>query len=488
MAEQTELETTAGLGESLGLQTNSTSSYNGAPLQRAVQMGMQAQLRQDALAAKQVAEKDKLAKEIDKYITFKGAKLRKPYSDIVRKEIAQVKAEALMNPSEARMIMDDYTQRVYDLKVRSDDDDRLINTGLNASNLSDPMVINAIKSDNLDDRKKIDVRLSDIYTPDNSFDNVPTFTVTSIPKIDLKREYQKDIETLLRSKGWDESGGLNEQYYKAIKSLDNEELTYLATRRADDKTSRANIIEANKQRAYEIFSKLPVDIQDNLETAKRLVAAELFKEDYLKEKGEKEILLKKYAPKDVGIFVSGGGYKTPNKWILQPANTTNKRQQLIKNLNSFNEKIGTNYTFEEFYKDANAKTENYNEVFFENQDVSENKPFQYTDENGGLVNVIPISIRRPAGATEKDWKLIGKKENPNYEPRFMSASEKFIDVELPYNEAVREKTDVIIGADTKSILAKMFPNKAVNKKAADNKKTQKELTWAEKQAAKKKQK
>lgn len=62
-------EETAGIGGALGLQTNASTGYTGAPLTRAVQMGIQTQMKQDALAAKQAAEQEKLAKELNKYIT-----------------------------------------------------------------------------------------------------------------------------------------------------------------------------------------------------------------------------------------------------------------------------------------------------------------------------------------------------------------------------------------------------------------------------------
>ena len=62
-------EETVGIGDALGLQTNASTGYTGAPLTRAVQMGIQTQMKQDALAAKQAAEQEKLAKELNKYIT-----------------------------------------------------------------------------------------------------------------------------------------------------------------------------------------------------------------------------------------------------------------------------------------------------------------------------------------------------------------------------------------------------------------------------------
>lgn len=156
-------------------------------------------------------------------------------------------------------------------------------------------------------------------------------------------------------------------------------------------------------------------------------------------------------------FGSGGSFRTQSKWTITPAETDNKRPSLVEKLNAFNNKNNTNYTYEEFYKTGNNTTEKYDEAVFENQDVSENKAFQYTNEAGDLVNVIPISVRRrQAGG---DWKLIGKVENPDYKAGDSRASEKYIDVELPYNNAVRQKTDAILQADTRAVLNKMFPNR-----------------------------
>lgn len=90
-------------------------------------------------------------------------------------------------------------------------------------------------------------------------------------------------------------------------------------------------------------------------------------------------------------------------------------------------------TYDEAYPKRNTQ---YDEVVLENQDVSENKTFQYPDGKGGLIDVTPVSIRRKQGTN--DWVLVGKKKQK------VGDKINYVDIELPYSAAVRQKTDAIL--------------------------------------------
>ncbi len=305
-------EDTAGLGEALGLQTNSQTSYSGAPLQRAVQMGIQTQMKQDAMAAKQAAQEEKLKREIEKSIVIKTPKMRKPYLDEFNKVYPEFIAKAKSDPTNARFVLKEAEDFGNYLKQKSDYDDKVIASAFNTGTLVDKDIIAAVNSDDATKRKGVRTELGDVYVPTDENDPVPSFTVTAIPKVDLSKAYQQDINEALKSKGWDEAGGLNEQYYRAIKSLTNEEKDLLAERRALDPVSRNNRIYQDKAEAYAIYDTLPADIKANRELANLAVAKELFKKDYAKEFSSRESLLKKYQPKDVNINAGDGTYKYGN--------------------------------------------------------------------------------------------------------------------------------------------------------------------------------
>jgi hypothetical protein len=61
-------ETTAGLGEALGLQTSATP-YSGSPIFRGLQTGLQYEMKREALKAKEAEAEEKKLKEFSKYVT-----------------------------------------------------------------------------------------------------------------------------------------------------------------------------------------------------------------------------------------------------------------------------------------------------------------------------------------------------------------------------------------------------------------------------------
>ena len=151
----------------------------------------------------------------------------------------------------------------------------------------------------------------------------------------------------------------------------------------------------------------------------------------------------------------GGGKITPNKWGLFPSETVHERQsdkyktrnmEQLRALNIERRKQGMGeLEYDEAYPKQNVK---YDEVVFENQDVSENKTFQYPDGKGGLIDVTPISVRREKESNE--WKLVGKKKVKQ------GNNTVYVDVELTYSAAVRQKTDAILGINTNDYLIETF--------------------------------
>lgn len=178
----------------------------------------------------------------------------------------------------------------------------------------------------------------------------------------------------------------------------------------------------------------------------------------------KPTLLKEYAE---SLKEGNGLYKTlrspsldrprsgqqGNKWIISAANTTaddeTKKNELTTMLDNFNKRHKQKYTFQQFYgrneQQYIKEGENYDEVFFENKDVPENKPFKFPNGKGGFVDMIPVSIRRKKGTDE--WMVSGVDPSNKYKPK---------NIMVPYDEVSRGKLDAIIGQDTKNILDQTF--------------------------------
>ena len=151
----------------------------------------------------------------------------------------------------------------------------------------------------------------------------------------------------------------------------------------------------------------------------------------------------------------GGGSVTPNKWGLFPSQTVHetdidkykaRNMAQLAELNKLREAKGEpKLTYDQAYPKQKLQ---YDEVVLENQDVSENKTFQYPSGKGGLIDVTPISIRRKKGTNE--WELVGKQKKTTGDKTM------YVDVVLPYSNAVRQKTDAILGANTLEYLNQQF--------------------------------
>lgn len=232
--------------------------------------------------------------------------------------------------------------------------------------------------------------------------------------------------------------------------------------KSQDPELRANILLKDREKLEEYTQKAQAAKPSM--TAEE--AADVGLQNYLFDKLQKvnEKRIKSNIPQKGGLDISlGTGFKTANKWVLQPEQTihtvedkeTKKRnEQQLQALNEQRAKVNPNLpplTYEQAYPKAQPK--NYDEVVLENQDVSENKTFQYPDGKGGLIEILPVSIRRSKGSNE--WKLVGKQKRKG---QGYDAKEELINVEIPYSKAVRQKTDAILGTDTDKYLRETFGN------------------------------
>lgn len=489
------MESSSQLGEALGLQTNFQTSYSGAPIQRAVQMGIQNQMKQDVMAAKQAAQEEKLKKEIEKGIVIKTPKMRKPYLDEFNKVYTEFIAKAKSDPTNARFVLKEAEDFGNYLKQKSDYDDKVVASAFNTGTLVDKDIIAAVNSDDATKRKGVRTELGDVYVPTDENDPVPSFTVTAIPKVDLSKAYQQDINDALKAKGWDEAGGFNEQYYKAIKSLTNEEKDLLAERRALDPTSRNNRIYQDKAEAYAIYDALPADIKANRELANLSVAKELFKKDYAKEVASRESLLKKYQPKDVNIK-GGGTYKYgENIFTAGEVEGKEKLDLYVK------EGVITEAQKEQYENIVETNPELASEYLNNLPKVitisTPNKGAYKMVENGKAVNIDNTTFDYIQNPTTKKgkWYVTGTKKIGGFDKK----------ISIPINESTygqvissykMGKQDLVsllndrlkeAGITNDKFVLNVNTQKNVAPKAVvGNNAPKKELTWAEKQALKKK--
>jgi len=233
----------------------------------------------------------------------------------------------------------------------------------------------------------------------------------------------------------------------------------------------ANLLVSDRDGVYNAMIKYPKEYQANYaaiqqdleaqgkqldpEEVKFLAARETVK-NQVQKLGKYSREQSDWRPRAKSRFeLNIGGKLTPNKWGLFPSETIHERdsekykarnQEQLRALNIERRKKGMReLSYDEAYPKQNIK---YDEVVFENQDVSENKTFQYPDGKGGLIDITPISVRREKNSN--DWKLVGKKKVRQ------GNNTIYVDVELPYSAAVRQKTDAILGINTNDYLIETF--------------------------------
>ena len=155
-----------------------------------------------------------------------------------------------------------------------------------------------------------------------------------------------------------------------------------------------------------------------------------------------------------------GGVKTPNGWIISPSTLkTGARAKavdpvLVERLatanrltEAYNKTVSYDkqrpiLTYDQAY---GSKASNFDEVYFENKDVPENKTFKMPDGKGGLISMIPLSLRREKGTN--NWELVGKQ---------IMDDDTEVDMKVPLTSDVIGKLDVLFGESTREILNRLY--------------------------------
>jgi hypothetical protein len=160
----------------------------------------------------------------------------------------------------------------------------------------------------------------------------------------------------------------------------------------------------------------------------------------------------------------GSGFKTASGWIVTPTSGTRVKEEdptlidRLKVLNTARRKAGQKtLTYQEAYGTPEA---DYDEIYFENKDVPENKTFKIPDGKGGFFDMIPVAVRRQSGVdkkTNKDfpWKLSGRI------PKTEDEEERNVSIELTPD--VVAKLDGILGTSTRDIINEVQGKKSTPK-------------------------
>ena len=160
----------------------------------------------------------------------------------------------------------------------------------------------------------------------------------------------------------------------------------------------------------------------------------------------------------------GSGFKTASGWIVTPTSGTRVKEEdptlidRLKVLNTARRKAGQKtLTYQEAYGTPEA---DYDEIYFENKDVPENKTFKIPDGKGGFFDMIPVAVRRQSGVdkkTNKDfpWKLSGRI------PKTEDEEERNVSIELTPD--VVAKLDGILGTSTRDIINEVQGKKSAPK-------------------------
>jgi hypothetical protein len=282
---------------------------------------------------------------------------------------------------------------------------------------------------------------------------------------------------------------LNEEFQKTIKSMDN---LYVptGTKTVDPRTRRQSevyeIPETNLRTEAKMISQNP-DVFDivNLKHKPELeaIVGEIKKANpnidnaQAVSQGVEEYVFRDLMSRRKKIFDEsipkgksglemnfGSGFKTASGWIVTPTSGTRVKEEdptlidRLKVLNTARRKAGQKtLTYQEAYGTPEA---DYDEIYFENKDVPENKTFKIPDGKGGFFDMIPVAVRRQSGVdkkTNKDfpWKLSGRI------PKTEDEEERNVSIELTPD--VVAKLDGILGASTRDIINEVQGKKSAPK-------------------------
>lgn len=159
--------------------------------------------------------------------------------------------------------------------------------------------------------------------------------------------------------------------------------------------------------------------------------------------------VKTYGEKsNMNIGFGGGGYVSPNKWVVTPVSSQTEDVEFNKINKALQQSGYGSMSKDQFYEryPQFKNSGKYDELILENMDIPENKTFEFQTKSGKNVNVVPISIRKLKGSD--DWYLMGKQ---------IIDSKHKKDISLPLDGSVKGKLRAIIAEDPDVLINEFFP-------------------------------
>lgn len=458
------------LGEGLALQSNfrpTTEPILTKSLLRADEMDMKKALQKQ----KQEEAKQKRMDDIYGKIKPLEGKLNPYYQSKAKKEYSQYINQSLEaakkgDQDNLARLNQDFTLRAQGLKEQSDKMDEFLNSSRQGFLV--PPEIAEIRELSDD---KADAKLRQLLKDKPEYSNIinvgedGSMTFNQVKDVPVNKLLTDALEAS-KELATEQVGSrmIDKNTREFIRKIPKDKIDLIASNLALDADVQNNLIVKDRKGYDAIYDKLEAaNPNGNPMELRQMAVSKLLSDklEGLNQRSEKsDISLGKASS---GI---GNGFVTPNKWGLFPSQTIHDKDneqfkaqntaQLIalnKQRRAVNEanrgKAGyvplKDLTYDEAYPKNKSE---YDEVVFENQDVSENKTFKYPNSKGGLIDVTPISIRRKKGSS--DWVLVGKQAQQ------IDGKTTYKDIELPYTAAVRQKTDAILGTDTDSYLRNTF--------------------------------
>jgi len=294
------------------------------------------------------------------------------------------------------------------------------------------------------------------------------YVFNTVKDIDLKSDFRKMLtenKALLAPTGVKTRNEATKDETEVYK-IPESNIKEFAMFKAQDPDIRANIILKQKEE-YAPFVAA-VKAANPTATPEQIENTALVSFISKKLQDENSALVKSNIPQgksDSGTSFSGG-VKTTNGWLISPstlktgARTKSVNPELVQRLadanrltEEYNKTVPYNKrrplkTYDQAY---GSKATSFDEVYFENKDVPENKTFKMPDGQGGLISMIPLSLRRAKGT--ENWELVGK--------QIIDDGEE-VDMKVPLTSDVIGKLDVLFGESTRGILNKLYGGTKTN--------------------------
>jgi len=228
-------ETTAGLGEALGLQTSATP-YSGSPIFRGLQTGLQYEMKREALKAKEAAEEQKRRLAFEKSVT---SPTYPRVSKRWQKSLEDVGKETLYGMYDAASKGDREMQQEFRMKgqilgnsiaAQNDYENKI----RNSKALLPKTVSQSLDSDDDTDIAQTDYKWHDYIEPVDmgmiGGNQRYSFNVLDeVQPMDIRKENATVINDMLSDKPLTETGASLRNYFGAKKELNEEDLKKLST-------------------------------------------------------------------------------------------------------------------------------------------------------------------------------------------------------------------------------------------------------------------